>query len=103
MIINAAALALKNSLGLVCDPVAGLVEVPCIKRNGFYAVQATVASEMALAGIETVIPMDEVVEAMKQIGSLMPQCLKESSEAGLATTSTAKTISEKIQKLGFNT
>ena len=102
MIINAAALALKNTLGLVCDPVAGLVEVPCIKRNGFHAIHAATASEMALAGITSVIPMDEVIEAMKQIGNSMPQTLKESSEGGLAVTPTACRITNNIQKLGFN-
>ena len=102
MIINAAALALKNSLGLVCDPVAGLVEVPCIKRNGFYAIHAATAAEMALAGIKSVIPMDEVIESMKQIGNLMSQSLKESSEGGLAITPTACKITKNIQKLGFN-
>lgn len=96
-IINASALALKNTLGLVCDPVAGLVEVPCIKRNAFYAVHSITASELALAGVESTIPMDEVVLAMKQIGRLMSSTLKESSEAGLATTLTGKKIKEKIQ------
>lgn len=95
-IINAAALALKNVLGLVCDPVAGLVEVPCIKRNGFFAIHAITASEMALNKIESVIPLDEVVTAMKQIGTLMSPLLKECSEAGLATTPTAKKIQENL-------
>lgn len=98
-IINAAALSLKNLLGLACDPVAGLVEVPCIKRNGFLAIHAVTGSEMALAGIQSVIPMDEVVQAMKQIGYLMSPVLKESSEGGLAITPTAREITEKLHKI----
>lgn len=97
--LNATALALKNTLGLVCDPVAGLVEVPCIKRNGFLAISAVTAAEMALAGVKSVIPADEVVKAMKQIGDLMSPLLKESSEAGLATTATGLQITEKLQKI----
>ncbi len=91
-VVHAAALALKNVMGLVCDPVAGLVEVPCIKRNGFLAVHAVTASEMALAGVQSFIPPDEVVQAVKQAGVLMSPMLKESSEAGLAVTDTAKQI-----------
>jgi len=101
MIINAAALALKNVLGLVCDPIAGLVEVPCVKRNAFYAVHAVSASELALAGVESVVPLDEVIEAMKQIGYLMSPALKESSEGGLATTETGCNIKRKLEKLWF--
>ena len=74
---NAAALALKNTLGLACDPVAGLVEVPCVKRNGIYAVLAIAAADMALAGIESFIPLDEVIDAMYQIGCAMPSCIRE--------------------------
>lgn len=92
-ILHAATLALKNLMGLVCDPVAGLVEVPCIKRNGFLAVHAVTASDMALAGVKSFIPPDEVVKAVKQVGNLMSPMLKESSEAGLAVTETAKTVS----------
>lgn len=91
-VIHAATLALKNVMGLVCDPVAGLVEVPCIKRNGFLAIHAITASEMALAGIKSFIPPDEVVKAMKQVGVLMSPMLKENSEAGLAVTDTAKKV-----------
>ncbi|MBR1460488.1 L-serine ammonia-lyase, iron-sulfur-dependent, subunit alpha, partial [bacterium] len=97
-ILNAAALALKNILGLTCDPVAGLVEVPCVKRNPFMAIHAVTACELALANVESVIPIDEVVDAMAQIGSLMSPMLKESSQAGLATTKTAQKISSKIFK-----
>ncbi len=87
-ILNSSALALKNVLGLTCDPVAGLVEVPCVKRNPFMAVFAITASELALSGVESKIPIDEVVDAMAQTGALMSPMLKESSEAGLATTKT---------------
>lgn len=98
-VINAAALALKNIMGLVCDPVAGLVEVPCVKRNVFLAMHAVVASELSLSGISSVIPLDEIIDATKQVGQLMSVSLKESSEAGLATTKTALNISEKLKKL----
>lgn len=96
--INAAALALKNIMGLVCDPVAGLVEVPCVKRNAFLAIYSVTAAEMAMAGIESVIPADEVVDAMKQVGQLMHPSLKESSEGGLATTKTGLRITEELAK-----
>ncbi|WP_110956097.1 L-serine ammonia-lyase, iron-sulfur-dependent, subunit alpha [Anaerosinus massiliensis] len=93
---QAVALALKNLLGLVCDPVAGLVEVPCVKRNGFASVHAMVAADMALAGIESVIPVDEVIEAMYKIGLALPKSLRETSEAGLADTPTARIIEKKL-------
>lgn len=94
--VQALALALKNMLGLVCDPVAGLVEVPCVKRNGFAAVHALVAAEMALAGVESVIPADEVIAAMYQIGLALPRSLKETSEAGLAKTPAGVAITERL-------
>ncbi|EGO62831.1 L-serine ammonia-lyase, iron-sulfur-dependent, subunit alpha [Acetonema longum] len=81
---HAAAIALKNLLGLVCDPVAGLVEVPCVKRNVGAAVQAMAAAEMALAGIESVIPVDQVIDSMASIGAAMPCALKETAQGGLA-------------------
>ena len=84
--VNAAALAMKNSLGLVCDPVAGLVEVPCVKRNGIYAVLAIAAADLALAGIESFVPLDQVIDAMYQIGCGMPACVRETGEGGLAVT-----------------
>jgi L-serine dehydratase len=86
--VNASALILKNLLGLACDPVAGLVEVPCIKRNGLVAAETIVAAEMALAGVESVIPFDDVVSAMDEIGRMMPCEIKETSEGGLANTKT---------------
>ncbi len=87
---HAAAMALKNMLGLVCDPLAGLVEVPCIKRNAAGAANALAAAEMALAGIESHVPWDEVVEAMYQVGQAMPQSLRETAQGGLAATATGK-------------
>lgn len=86
---DAAAIALKSVLGLVCDPVAGLVEIPCIKRNAAGAVNALAAAEMALAGITSAIPADEVILAMKQVGDQMPPALKETALGGLASTPTA--------------
>lgn len=96
-IVNAAALAMKNMLGLTCDPVAGLVEVPCIKRNVSGAVNAIIASQMTIAGIKTAIPADEVFESMGRIGALIPACLKETSAEGLAVTPTAQSVTEKLQ------
>ncbi|MGM0409987.1 MAG: L-serine ammonia-lyase, iron-sulfur-dependent, subunit alpha [Bacillota bacterium] len=98
MVGHAFALALKNLLGLVCDPVAGLVEVPCVKRNGFASSHALTATNMALAGVESVIPPDEVVEAMTQIGNLLPGSLKETSLGGLATTETGCRIANKLEE-----
>lgn len=97
-IANAAALALKNMLGLVCDPVAGLVEVPCIKRNAAGATNAAVAAQMALSGIKSVIPIDEVIDSMYSIGCSIPTCLRETSQAGLAKTPTAIRIEKKLRK-----
>ena len=89
MVLNSVALALKNILGLTCDPVLGLVEVPCVKRNPFLAQHAITASYLALSGIKSKIPLDEVVDAMKETGLLMSPKLKESSEAGLAVIKSA--------------
>lgn len=95
-ILNATALALKNLLGLTCDPVAGLVEVPCVKRNPFLAVHSITAVELALSGIESKIPIDEVIDAMEQTGALMSPTLKESSQAGLSTTKTALEVQKQV-------
>lgn len=95
-IIHAAALALKSLLGLACDPVAGLVEVPCIKRNVIGAVNALTASDLVMAGILSRIPPDEVIDAMRNIGRSMPSCLKETGEGGLAVTPTGMQIKEKM-------
>ncbi|HHV65239.1 MAG TPA: L-serine ammonia-lyase, iron-sulfur-dependent, subunit alpha [Peptococcaceae bacterium] len=96
---HAAALALKSFLGLVCDPVAGLVEVPCVKRNAMAAVIALTAAEMALAGIKSAIPLDEVIDAMASIGRSMPCSLKETAQGGLAVTPTALNIKSRGQIL----
>jgi L-serine dehydratase len=89
---DGAAMALKSMLGLVCDPVAGLVEVPCVKRNATGAVVALTAAEMALSGIHSVIPIDEVIDAMSAIGRQMPVGLKETAQGGLAVTMTGRRI-----------
>lgn len=91
-ISNAVAIAIKNILGLVCDPVAGLVEIPCIKRNAAGVANAIVAAEMALADIKSAIPADEVIMAMKQVGDKMSTSLKETAEGGLAKTPTAERL-----------
>ncbi|CAH8719751.1 L-serine ammonia-lyase, iron-sulfur-dependent, subunit alpha [Paenibacillus thiaminolyticus] len=93
---NAMAIALKNMLGLVCDPVAGLVEVPCVKRNALGASNAMVAADLALAGVESVIPCDEVIEAMFRIGQSMPMAMKETALGGLAATPTGIRLKKEI-------
>lgn len=85
---NAGAFALMNTLGLVCDPIGGYVEVPCVSRNGMFAVHSFLASTMALANARCVVPLDDVVIAMRDIGRRMPRALKETAEGGLATTPT---------------
>ena len=97
-VMQAVAIAVKSILGLTCDPVAGLVEVPCIKRNASGAVNAIIASQMAMAGIESRIPPDEVLDSMRRIGKLIPQCLRETGEEGLATTPTAIAIKNTISE-----
>jgi L-serine dehydratase len=96
MVGHACAISLKSVLGLVCDPVAGLVEIPCIKRNAMGAANAFVAAELALAGIESKIPVDEVIHAMKTIGDSMLPALKETAEGGLAATPTAKKYTKQV-------
>ncbi|HEX6096558.1 MAG TPA: L-serine ammonia-lyase, iron-sulfur-dependent, subunit alpha [Thermoanaerobaculia bacterium] len=96
--IHAAALALKNTLGLVCDPVGGLVEVPCVKRNALFAVHGLTAAQLAIAGVESVIPMDEIVEAMVRIGRSLPRGLRETAEGGLATTETGTAIALRLKE-----
>jgi len=95
-VASAAAIALKNLLGLVCDPVAGLVEVPCIKRNAAGSSNAITAAEMAAAGVKSVIPVDEVITAMKKVGDALPDSLKETSQGGLAATPTASKIKKDL-------
>lgn len=91
---HAVAMALKNLMGLVCDPVAGLVEVPCVKRNVIGAVNAISAADMALAGIESRIPVDEVIDAMGEVGRRMPVEFRETALGGLAATPTGKAVKE---------
>lgn len=98
---HACAIALKSNLGLICDPVAGLVEVPCIKRNASGAANALVSADLALAGIESIIPVDEVIEAMKSVGDAIPSILKETAEGGLATTPTGQRIAQQIFSNGL--
>ena len=97
-IVHAAALALKSLLGLACDPVAGLVEVPCVKRNVIGAVNALTSVDMALAGIRSQIPPDEVIDAMRLIGNAMPAALKETGEGGLAITPTGLAIAKGLKE-----
>lgn len=97
-ILQASALAMKNILGLTCDPVCGLVEVPCIKRNAFLAVHAVTAAEVALCGVESKIPIDEVVDVLKRTGELMSPLLKETSLGGLAKTKTAQELEKVLFK-----
>ena len=93
---HAAAIAIKNQLGLVCDPVAGLVEIPCIKRNTGGVAIALSAADMALAGIESRIPFDDVVEAMNRVGKALPAALRETAGGGLATTKAGLAMKEKV-------
>lgn len=98
MVSDACAIAIKNILGLVCDPVAGLVEIPCIKRNAMGTANAFTAAELALAGITSAIPADETLWAMKKVGDSMSSALKETGEGGLAATPTGKRL--KVQVFG---
>ncbi len=95
---NAVAMALKNLMGLACDPVAGLVEVPCVKRNVIGAVDAVSAADMALAGIESRIPVDEVIDAMGEVGRRMPVELRETALGGLAATPTGRGVKERMER-----
>ena len=96
----AAAMALGNLLGLVCDPVAGLVEVPCIKRNVVGAVNAVSCANMALAGVDYAIPCDEVIDAMGRVGSLLSPDLRETGQGGLAATPTGVRIARQLAQEG---
>lgn len=96
-IVHAAAMSMKNQLGLVCDPVAGLVEVPCVKRNVSGAVVALSAADMALAGVRSKIPPDEVIDAMREVGLSMPACVRETGEGGLAATPAGVRMREYLQ------
>ncbi len=93
---HAAALALKSFLGLACDPVGGLVEVPCIKRNAIAAVHALAAADMALAGVASAIPVDEVIDAMGRVGRSLPEELRETGRGGVAATPTGRRIAARL-------
>ena len=93
---HAAVLTIKSLMGLVCDPVAGLVEVPCIKRNGTLVSLASLCADMALAGIRSVIPPDEVIDAMRRVGRALPESLRETSKGGLAATPKGRELEKKI-------
>lgn len=96
MVCSSVAIALKNILGLVCDPVAGLVEVPCIKRNAMGVANAFTACELACAGITSAIPTEEVIQSMKIIGQSMSPSLRETAEGGLAATPTGCRLCKEI-------
>jgi len=96
MALHAAAISLKNVMGLVCDPVAGLVECPCIKRNAIGAANAVMSADMALAGIKSIIPFDEVVLTMKSVGRQIVPDLRETAKGGLAATPTARRITREL-------
>jgi len=86
--INAAGLALQNTLGLICDPIGGYVEAPCTMRNGLYGLHAFGAAAISLSGVQSIVPFDEIVGALREVGNKMPRIYKETSEGGLATTPT---------------
>ncbi len=94
--LDAAAIALKNVLGLVCDPVAGLVECPCIKRNAIGAANALLSADLVLAGVGSTIPFDETVAAMRSVGRSLPADLRETARGGLAATPTGRKIAESL-------
>ena len=96
MAAQACAMTIKNMLGLICDPVAGLVEVPCVKRNALGAAQAIVSADLALAGIESRIPVDDVIETMYRVGQDMPSKFKETAQGGLAKSETGMRIEAEI-------
>ncbi len=96
--VHAAAQALMNTIGLVCDPVGGYVEVPCVSRNAFYSVHAVAAAQLALAGVESFIPPDEVVGAMASVGRLLPPELRETGEGGVADTPTGRAVALRMSR-----
>ena len=95
--VHAASLALMNTIGLVCDPVGGYVEVPCVSRNAFFAVHAVSAAQLALAQLESFIPPDEVLGAMASVGRMMPAALRETADGGLAQTPTGLAVTARMQ------
>ncbi len=94
--LHASSIALKNVMGLVCDPIAGLVESPCAKRNASGVTNAMISADMALAGVESIVPFDEMVETMLKVGRSLPNTLKETALGGIAITKTAKALEKKI-------
>lgn len=96
--VHAAAQALMNTIGLVCDPVGGYVEVPCVSRNAFYSVHAVAAAQLALAGVESPIPPDEVVGAMAAVGRMLPPELRETGEGGIADTPTGRAVALRMAR-----
>lgn len=95
---EAASICLKSIMGLICDPIAGLVEVPCIKRNGSLVSLAVLSADMAIAGVKSAIPFDEIVDAMYVVGKAMPSNLKETGQGGIAVSPTALSITDKLKK-----
>ncbi len=93
---DACAMAISNQMGLVCDPVAGLVEIPCIKRNVSSLMIAFSSADMALAGIQAKIPADECMDAMREVGEALPSALKETAKGGLATTPTGQRLKDQV-------
>ena len=98
--VHAATMALMNTIGLVCDPVGGYVEVPCVSRNAFFSVHAVSSAQLALAGLESFIPPDEVVSAMASVGRSLPSELRETGEGGIADTPTGRMIALKMAQEG---
>ncbi|TDT60892.1 L-serine ammonia-lyase, iron-sulfur-dependent, subunit alpha [Fonticella tunisiensis] len=96
MALHAASIAIKNILGLVCDPIAGLVEAPCAKRNSSGSINALTSADLALAGVKSIIPFDEVVEAMYRVGKALPESLRETALGGLAATPTGIRLRKQI-------
>lgn len=94
--LNAAAIALKNVMGLVCDPIAGLVESPCAKRNASGAVNAMISADMTMAGIVSAVPFDETVDAMYRVGRMLPMQLRETALGGVAAQPSAKLIEHRV-------
>lgn len=95
---DAASFSLVNIMGLVCDPIGGLVEYPCALRNASGVVNALISADLALAGVKSLVPFDEVVDAMYRVGKMMPEALRETALGGLATTATGEKLRKKIQK-----
>lgn len=94
--VEAVSIALMNVMGLVCDPVAGLVQVPCAQRNASQAVNAIISADMALAGMKSIIPVDQIIEAMYKVGKMLPMELKETAKGGIAHTPAGKAIFREI-------